>query len=169
MLDIAPDATVRKISDWYLDPAPPPVLTPLGKHDVLQVLALPDVYMSLWGAMTLIQSLPLLSDLHAKAPTLDPMPAGVTKRRLISYVCSKYSPMGTRFRRWHIGRGDVEFTKDVAMPLLLLALACPNFDYAAVVHDRRKAFAELREEAIGKVTYKKHAPRLCRLLNRKPE
>ncbi|KAJ2055988.1 hypothetical protein GGI17_006424, partial [Coemansia sp. S146] len=93
MFDIAPGAVVRKISDWYLGPAPPPVLSLLSRHPSLQVLALPGLRLSIWDAMTLIQSLPLLSDLHAKAPALSPMPAGVTKRKLIAYVSSNYSPM----------------------------------------------------------------------------
>ncbi|KAJ2259361.1 hypothetical protein GGI01_003705 [Coemansia sp. RSA 376] len=103
MLDIAPGAAVRGISNWYLDQAPPPVLSLLNRHASIQVLALPALRLSLWDAMTLIQSLPLLSDLHAQAPTLDPMPAGVTKRILVNYVCSNYSPTGKRFRCWHFG------------------------------------------------------------------
>ncbi|KAJ2056248.1 hypothetical protein GGI17_006293 [Coemansia sp. S146] len=170
MVDIAPGAAVRQISCWNIDQLTRPlVLSLFCKHASLQVLALPDVCLSIWDAMTLIQSLPLLSDLHAKAPTLDPMPAGVTKCRLISYVCSKYSPMSTRFRCWHIGRGDVEFTKDAVIPFLLLALACPNFDYDAVVYDRHEPFVKLMEKVIGMATYKKHASRLRRLLNRKSE
>ncbi|KAJ2011761.1 hypothetical protein GGI14_006053 [Coemansia sp. S680] len=90
MLGIGPEAAIRKISSWSFSRAPLPVLTLLGKHNRLQVLALSEVRMSLWEAMTLIQSLPLLSDFHAKAPTLDPLPDGITKRRLISYVNSNY-------------------------------------------------------------------------------
>ncbi|KAJ2749578.1 hypothetical protein GGI19_005587, partial [Coemansia pectinata] len=99
MLNISPNAAVRGVSGWYLDKAShPPVLSLLSKHTYLQVLALPDLRLSLWDAMTLIKSLPLLSDLHAMAPTLDPMPAGISKRKLIAYVSSNYSPMATRFR-----------------------------------------------------------------------
>ncbi|KAJ2749834.1 hypothetical protein GGI19_005451 [Coemansia pectinata] len=169
MLDIAPGAAVRKISDWNLDPPPPPVLSLLSKHPSLQVLALPGLRLSIWNAMTLIQSLPLLSDLHAKAPTLSPMPSGVTKRKLIAYVSSNYSPMGTRFRCWHFGDDDLKYLKGAVIPFLLLALACPNFDYAAIVHYQREMFAELLEKVINMATYKKHAPRLRRLLFNRPE
>ncbi|KAJ2757431.1 hypothetical protein GGI19_000032 [Coemansia pectinata] len=165
MMDIGPDAAVREISAWYLDPVPhPPVFSLLTKHASLQVLALPGLRLPIWNAMTLIQSLPLLSDLHARPPTLDPMPAGVTKRKLIAYVHSNYSPMGTRFRCWHIGNERVKELKDAVIPFVLPALACPNFDYVAIFHFTRERFAELLEQAINMATYKKHAPRLRRLL-----
>ncbi|KAJ2045864.1 hypothetical protein H4S04_005393 [Coemansia sp. S16] len=141
MLDIAPDAAVRKISNWYLDQVPPPVLSLFSRHASIQVLSLPGLRLSLWGAMTLIQSLPLLSDLHAQAPTLDPMPAGVTVRNVVTYV----------------------------KPFLLLALACPNFDYAAAVDYEREKFAKLLEKTIDTAAYKNHAPRLRRLLPNRPE
>ncbi|KAJ2076159.1 hypothetical protein GGI01_002143 [Coemansia sp. RSA 376] len=164
MLDIAPGAAVRGISNWYLREAPPPALSLIGEYTNLQVLALPVLSLSLWDAMTLIQSLPLLSDLHAQAPTLDPLPAGATMRTLVKYVCSNYSPMGTRFRCWHFGCVNVKHLKGVVKPFLLLALACPNFDYVAIVHYNRETFAKLLEKAIDTIAFKKHAPRLRRLL-----
>ncbi|KAJ2255731.1 hypothetical protein GGI13_001481 [Coemansia sp. RSA 455] len=164
MLDIAPGAAVRGISNWYLDQAPPPVLSLLNRHASIQVLALPALRLSLWDAMTLIQSLPLLSNLHAQAPTLDPLPVGVTKRTFVNYVCSNYSPMGTRFRCWHFGCVNVKHLKGVVKPFLLLALACPNFDYAAIAHYNRETFAKLLEKDIDTIAFKNHAPRLRRLL-----
>ncbi|KAJ2074843.1 hypothetical protein GGH13_001045 [Coemansia sp. S155-1] len=119
--------------------------------------------------MAMIQSLPLLSDLHAKAPTLDPIPAGATKRTLVKYVTSNYSPMGSRFRCWHFGDERLKELKGAVIPFLLLALACPNFDYAAIVHYHREMFAELLEKPIDMATYKKHAPRLRRLLYRRQD
>ncbi|KAJ2411837.1 hypothetical protein GGF41_006260 [Coemansia sp. RSA 2531] len=168
ILGIAPEAAVRKISSWSFSQAPLPVLTLLGNHDRLQVLALPGVRVSLWDAMTLIKSLPLLSDFHAKAPTLDPLPAGVTKCSLVKYVSSNYLPMGTRFRCWHFGDKDLKHLKDAVKPFLFLALACPNFDFAAAVDKNREKFAELLEKTISMATYKKYVPRLCRLLYHKP-
>ncbi|KAJ2102352.1 hypothetical protein GGI09_001259 [Coemansia sp. S100] len=168
MLGIAPEAAVRKNSSWSFSRAPLPVLTLPGKHYRLQVLALPEVRMSLWDALTLIKSLPLLSDFHAKAPTLDPLPAGVTKCSLVKYVSSNYLPMGTRFRCWHFGDEDLKHLKDAVKPFLLLALACPNFDYAAAVDKNREKFAELLEKTISMATYKKCVPRLRRLLYHQP-
>ncbi|KAJ2749192.1 hypothetical protein GGI19_005783, partial [Coemansia pectinata] len=168
IMDFGPGAAIKRISQWFIDQAPLPVFSLFGKHDNLQVLALPDMRLSLWDSMTLIKSLPLLLDLHSKAPTLDPMPAGITKRGLVKYVCSNYSPIGTRFRGWHIEDGYVG-NVDGVKPFLLLALACPNFDYVAVFHFTREAFSELLEKTIDTATYKKYAPRLRRLLPHIPE
>ncbi|KAJ2873663.1 hypothetical protein GGH93_003054 [Coemansia aciculifera] len=166
MLDIAPGAAIREVSNWSLKQAPRSlVLSLLGKHVSLHVLALPDVRLSLWDAMTLIKSLTLLSDLHAKAPTLDPMPDGITQCKLVAYVCSNYSPMGTRFRCWHIKDDNEGYLREAVKPFLLLALACPNFDYVAFTPYAREKFADLLEKAIDTANYKEHAPRLRRLLH----
>ncbi|KAJ2256301.1 hypothetical protein GGI13_001240, partial [Coemansia sp. RSA 455] len=161
MRTIAPDAVVREISHWSLNQAPLSLmLSLLSKHTSLQVLALSDVRLSIWDAMTLIKSLPLLSDLHAKSPTLDPMPEGVTKSTIVKYVTSNYSPMAMRFRCWHLQYGGV----GGVIPFLLLALACTSFDYVAIGGCRRKRFEKLLENTIDMVTYREHAPRLRRLL-----
>ncbi|KAJ2095285.1 hypothetical protein GGI09_000512, partial [Coemansia sp. S100] len=102
------------------------------------------------------------------APTLDPLPAGVTKRTVVKYVSSNYSPMAMRFRCWHFGDEDLKHLKDAVKPSLLLALTCPNFDYAAAVDKKHEKFAELLEKTIGMVTYKNYVPRLRRLLYHKP-
>ncbi|KAJ1899638.1 hypothetical protein LPJ71_005953, partial [Coemansia sp. S17] len=128
MLNIAPGAAVREVSFWSLEQGLQPLLSLLDKQDNLQVLALPDLRLSLWDAMALIKSLPLLSDLRSKAPTLGPTPEGITKRSLVTYVCSNYSPMGTRFRGWHCENDSIIELKDAVKPFMLLALACPNFD-----------------------------------------
>ncbi|KAJ2105227.1 hypothetical protein GGI16_002435 [Coemansia sp. S142-1] len=92
------------------------------------------------------------------------MPDGVTARNVVTYVRSNYYPMGTRFRCWHF-RGDISVRmKDKVKPFLLLALAYPNFDYAAALDYEREKFAKLLEKTIDTAAYKKHAPRLRRLL-----
>ncbi|KAJ2684591.1 hypothetical protein IWW39_004810 [Coemansia spiralis] len=99
MMDIAPGAAVRKIYYWAPRRLTPPVLSLFSKHVSLQVLVMPKLRLSIWDAMTLIRLLPSLSNLHALAPTLDPLPAGVTSDGLIPYVLSNYSPMAVRFRK----------------------------------------------------------------------
>ncbi|KAJ2116786.1 hypothetical protein IW146_001269 [Coemansia sp. RSA 922] len=164
MLEIAPGATVRGISDWDFDKTYlPPVISLLSKHNCLQVLALSDLSLSIWDAMAMIRSLPLLSDFHAVTPTLYPMPEDVSKRDLVNYVCSNYSPMGTRFRCWHI-EGDGVVNVDGVIPFLLLALACPNFDYAALLYFGRERFAEMLKRATSMAAFQRHAHRLRRLL-----
>ncbi|KAJ2784934.1 hypothetical protein GGI18_003387 [Coemansia linderi] len=53
MLDIAPNAAVRRICNWNFNQLAPPVLSLFGKHVCLQVLDLPDLRLSIWDAMTL--------------------------------------------------------------------------------------------------------------------
>ncbi|KAJ2040392.1 hypothetical protein IW146_003637 [Coemansia sp. RSA 922] len=165
MADIAPGAAVREISRWYLDNEPPHVLSLFDNHTSLRILALPNLRLSIWSAMTLIKSLPLLSDLHAEAPTLDPIPSGVNRRDVVAYVSSNYSPMGAKFQCWHIENNRVEYSEEEVVPFLLLALVCPNFDHILVVFYMREMLAKQLEKAIHKTTPRKHAARWCRLVS----
>ncbi|KAJ2239985.1 hypothetical protein GGI13_007825 [Coemansia sp. RSA 455] len=165
MMDIAPGAAVREISKWYLDNEPPHVLSLFGNHTSLRILALPNLRLSIWNAMALIKSLPLLSDLHAEAPTLDPMPSGVNRRDVVAYVSSNYPPIGARLQCWHIENNRVEYSEEEVVPFLLLALVCPNFDHILVVFYMREMLAKQLEKAIHKTTPRKHAARWRRLVS----
>ncbi|KAJ2026350.1 hypothetical protein GGI06_000199 [Coemansia sp. S85] len=169
MFDMAPGAAVRKISRSAFDKPIPRLPSLLDKHEFLQVLALPDQRLVVWDAFTLIKSLPLLSDLHAKAPKLHPIPESLIFHNLVSYVNTNYSPMATRFRCWHIDEDEEDYVANSVMPFLLLALACPNFDYVAVFHRLRGLFAERLWMEINKPHFKKYAPRLRRLLLCEPK
>ncbi|KAJ2755877.1 hypothetical protein GGI19_001298 [Coemansia pectinata] len=116
------------------------------------------------AAMALIQAPPLLSDLHSWAPMLDPMPDSVKEHNFVAYVCSKYSPMGKRFRCWHTVDDDVQHLDAAMTPFLLLALVCPSFDFVAVEDCTQEVYASQLERAIDMATYRKHAPRLRRFL-----
>ncbi|KAJ2862195.1 hypothetical protein GGH94_004426 [Coemansia aciculifera] len=98
-LSIAPAASVR-VLPYLREFGEPlvPTLSLLGNHASIQVLSMADINMSFWDALTLIKSLPLLSDLYAGYPTLDEYPQGVTEAALPEYVISNYAPMGKRFR-----------------------------------------------------------------------
>ncbi|KAJ2459586.1 hypothetical protein GGF42_001379 [Coemansia sp. RSA 2424] len=130
----------------------------------IQVLYIPDVLLSIWDALDLIKSLPLLSDLLAAAPTLDKPPQGSNMIELPEYVRSTYAPMGVRFRCWHIGYNGFDNYQELATCMLLLALAFPNFDYVAVDHSNRKPFMKAMREKIAELGFCKYAPRLQRLL-----
>ncbi|KAJ2011629.1 hypothetical protein IWW57_006561 [Coemansia sp. S610] len=164
--EIAPDAVVREIDFRAYRLSTPPLLSLFGKFTNLQVLALPELRLSIWDAMALLKSLPLLSDFHAQSPVLDPLPDGVTKRGLVAYVRSNYSPMAPRFRCWHLGSSQDKYLKASAVLFLLLALACPNFDFVAAGASKREILTAALEKALGMATYKKYAPRLRRLLPR---
>ncbi|KAJ1813312.1 hypothetical protein LPJ60_006364 [Coemansia sp. RSA 2675] len=169
MFDMAPGAAVRKISRATFGKSIPRLPSLLDKHEFLQVLAFPAQRLVVWDAFTLIKSLPLLSDLHAKAPKLDPMPESLAFDDLVGYVHTTYSPMATRFRCWHIDKDKVDYVANSVMPFLLLALACPNFDYVAVFRRLRGLFAEQLWMEINKPIFKMYAPRLRHLLLCEPK
>ncbi|KAJ2460163.1 hypothetical protein GGF42_001019, partial [Coemansia sp. RSA 2424] len=120
----------------------------LGNHDSLQVLSLYSATLSFWDIVNLIKSLPLLSDLKTGNPTMDELPRGVTLAQLPGYARLTYAPMGKRFRCWHINFSPSTRLGNLATCVLVLALICPNFDYAAVDRSRRKRFMQEMKKQI---------------------
>ncbi|KAJ2494538.1 hypothetical protein IWW47_004560 [Coemansia sp. RSA 2052] len=165
VLSIAPKSSVRRIYGLSeFGGALQPALALLGNHTTIQVMYITTVSLSLWNALELIKLLPLLSDLYAATPTLGELPQGINMTELPEYVRSAYAPMGVRFRCWNFGYDAFDNYQELATCMLLLALACPNFDYAAVNHSNRKPFMKAVREKIAEPGFSKYAPRLQRLL-----
>ncbi|KAJ2874504.1 hypothetical protein GGH93_002365 [Coemansia aciculifera] len=165
VLSITPAASVRVfpgLSEFGEDPMP--ALSLFGDYTSIQRLSMYDVQLSLWDALTFIKSLPLLSDLHAMFPTLDEPPRGVSEADLPNYVTLNFAPMGKRFRCWDFTYSSWEEPDGTARCILLLALACPNFDYAVMDAEHREPFMEEMRSQIDKPWFNLHAPRLQRLL-----
>ncbi|KAJ2467184.1 hypothetical protein GGI03_001703 [Coemansia sp. RSA 2337] len=141
-----------------------PMSLSLGNYECIQVLSLLGLRSDLWSVIALIKSLPLLSDLHTSMPSLGPMPDGVTPDTLPELIISNYAPMGRRFRCWHLNNGSIDNHTELITCVLLLALACPNFDYAAPPVSQRELFMKRMDKDIGSNRFKPYAPRLCRLL-----
>ncbi|KAJ2880245.1 hypothetical protein H4R27_004837 [Coemansia aciculifera] len=127
-------------------------------------LGLPYSPLRLWGVFVLINALPLLSDLHTYLPSVGLLPQGVSEKRLPAYVRETYSPLGEYLRRWRIGASPGADFESTAKCVLLLALACPNFDYAAVPEAGRELFMAHMREMISSNGFRQHEPRLRRLL-----
>ncbi|KAJ2056267.1 hypothetical protein GGI17_006285 [Coemansia sp. S146] len=167
VLSIGPGASVREITESTEYPEEHTLaLSMLKDHGCIQILSFPYTIMSLWEAISLVKSLPLLSDLTTKAPVLGELPQGVGLPELPSSICATYAPMGKRFRCWHIctyWNEKVDYIK-LATCILSLALACPNFDYAAVDGDHRETFMKGMQEKIDEPEFSQDAPRLRRLL-----
>ncbi|KAJ2105935.1 hypothetical protein IW146_008009 [Coemansia sp. RSA 922] len=164
-MSIAPKAPVRVIDDLLeFDHILPSVLLTLKDYASIQVLSLPRVYLSFWEAVSLIKSLPILLDLHTLAPILGEIPLGLTEVDLPDYVQSIYAPMGKRFRCWHITKYLEYDDAEIVTFMLLLALVCPNFDYAAVDESYREPFMKEMRSQIAEPRFSRHAPRLRRLL-----
>ncbi|KAJ2863164.1 hypothetical protein GGH94_003792 [Coemansia aciculifera] len=163
---IGPGAAIREYTLAFNFDVPTTSLSSLGNYTCIQVLSLPSVSPVLWDVITLIKSLPLLSDLYTSLPKLGPIPDGVTMDELPEHVISNYAPMGRRFRCWHLNRGlGYNYTEaKTCVLLLLLALACPNFDYATPPSIQRGLFMKRMETEIYSDRFKSYAPRLRRLL-----
>ncbi|KAJ2074943.1 hypothetical protein GGH13_000973 [Coemansia sp. S155-1] len=166
VLSIAPGASVRRMVE--LDKYPEDcnlALSMLKNHGSIQILSLPSMSLSIWQAITLVESLPLLSDLSTKAPVLGELPQGLSIAKLPEYVRSNYAPMGKRFRCWHYYDSSERDYEEVTTCVLLLALACPNFDYAVFYYIRcREPFMKAMQDKIAEPEFSQDAPRLRRLL-----
>ncbi|KAJ2901006.1 hypothetical protein GGI21_004730 [Coemansia aciculifera] len=165
ILNIAPNAPARAISCYGgHDESLSPALAILEKHTSIQVLSLTDVSLLFWDAFSLVKALPLLTDLHTDVPTFGGLPQGIDIAELPEYVCSNFAPMAKQFRCWHFTEFDDDSYTELATYMLLLALVCPNFDYAALDCSDLRSFMRVMEKKIDEPGFSQYAPRLRRLL-----
>ncbi|KAJ2026697.1 hypothetical protein GGI06_000036 [Coemansia sp. S85] len=164
MMSIGPSAPARTIRGALGVTEIQSAIPVFGEYACIQVLRLTSVKLNLWDAIALIKALPLLSDLHAPFPDLGPLPRGVAKHKLPAYVIANYAPTGKRFRRWVCELGSGSTIKKIVRCVLLLALVCPNFDYAAVDIINRDAIMAHMKRMIATDGFRPHALRLRRLL-----
>ncbi|KAJ2062673.1 hypothetical protein GGI17_002281 [Coemansia sp. S146] len=163
-LSIAPHAPTRMIDvDDKAGIIGAPEIMRISDLTSIQVLSLPRSHLKLWEAVVLVRSLPLLSDLYTSYPKLGPIPAGVTLADLPDYAISKFAPVDNRFRCWHLDDDEIEVSKEVVHCVILLALVCPNFDYAALAKNKREEYMKLLSATIAN-EYQQYAPRLQRFL-----
>ncbi|KAJ2013019.1 hypothetical protein GGI14_005573 [Coemansia sp. S680] len=165
VLDIAPNASVREIMGIDCDQGLSAALPLLHDHTRIQVLLLPNMDISLWDSITLVKSLPVLSDLRTMAPALGSIPTGTTLPKLSVYVLSTYGTINKRFRCWHLNMKRGGTPKDAARCVLLLALICPSFDFVLPPVARHAAFTSQMKKLIATNAFKQHEPRLQRLLS----
>ncbi|KAJ2031818.1 hypothetical protein IWW57_000534 [Coemansia sp. S610] len=165
ILSIGPNARVRRVDHNGLICHLRPIVPALGVCANIQVL---DFYISmdlaLWDVIALVKALPLLSDLRAGVSFLGALSYGISEDELPAYVIAKYAPAGERFRCWHKWNVHAYQERVDVRCVLLLALVCPNFDYAAVSAGHCKFFMAHMKEMIAKDWYRPHAKRLQRLL-----
>ncbi|KAJ2055507.1 hypothetical protein GGI17_006629 [Coemansia sp. S146] len=163
VLSIGPNAHVRELNNWLVALPLRPVIPLLGDYSCIQVLSLPYTAMDLWDVIALVKALPLLADVHTEFSKPEAWPSGISDQHLPAHVIANYAPMGERFRCWRLEIYDAE-VKVAVKCVLLLALVCPNLDYAAVSANRRELFMAHMKKAISLNGYRQHAPRLRRLL-----
>ncbi|KAJ2112781.1 hypothetical protein IW146_004365 [Coemansia sp. RSA 922] len=163
LLSIAPNAAARSILGSNQSSMICSAISIFGGFPNIQILDISDVRLELWEAITLINSLPLLSDLHTEVVWLSEFPTIAQADELPIYVLAKYAPMGQRFRCWHVN-GYGLFANKTVECVLLVALICPNFDYCVPPKDQFAQFMEELETCIRLDEFKDHEPRLRRLL-----
>ncbi|KAJ2040570.1 hypothetical protein GGI03_003199 [Coemansia sp. RSA 2337] len=161
---VGPEAPVRRFGMPNLGNLMLKATPTYGRLECIQVLLLPRTTLDHWGVLALLKLLPILSDLATLVPILGAMPTGVTDANLQAYVISRYSPMAKRFRCWRFESFAYGDCSDIVMCVLLVALACPNFDYAVPYPVDQEEYRERLEETIDTRGFEEHAPRLNRLL-----
>ncbi|KAJ2257958.1 hypothetical protein GGI13_000747 [Coemansia sp. RSA 455] len=167
VLQIGPGAAVREFGQFssyshHLQQA----IAMFGDHACIQVLALPDTHTSLWEALNLLKSLPLLTDLHTIEAHIHTPPADLAANELPAYVLANYSLTPNRFQCWHLSFCMAFKVEVCARCLLLLALVCPNFNYMTHRDLKPKKLLEKMEELSEAGDFKQHAQRLERLFDK---
>ncbi|KAJ2061723.1 hypothetical protein GGI17_002898 [Coemansia sp. S146] len=164
LLDIGPSAAIRVLPHMFSQSKVSAALSLLGDYPRIQVLHFLSTRLSLWDAITIIKSLPSLSDLHCESLALDPLPDEVAEDELPAYIVSNYLRMGERFRCCHVYCKSGKLLKEVVTCALLLALICPNLDYCDPPVDYFSYFMDHMKKTIDSDGFKDHGPRLRRLL-----
>ncbi|KAJ2837487.1 hypothetical protein FBU31_001132 [Coemansia sp. 'formosensis'] len=164
VLNIGSGATVRTIDGLMDDEDMVQALYVFDDFACIRVLSLPHLRMDLWDVIDLIKSLPLLSDLITSPPLIEDLSDDYATEEPPEFMISEFAKLSERFRCWtFIKEGLVGDIKNV-WAILLLALVCPNFDYAAPVPSEREVFMRLMEATIAIDCFQKYVPRLRRLL-----
>ncbi|KAJ2067559.1 hypothetical protein GGI08_001317 [Coemansia sp. S2] len=167
VLGIAPGAPVRTIYGAGHLGEPLAAISLQGNHMYIQVLSLAFTQLNFLDVVTLVKSLPLLSDLISNPPTLGQLPSAVTLDMFPADLANLYAtrmPVNERFRCWRFFYFIRDCVVDTAICVLLLALICPNFDYATPSFTERKKFMQQMEAFIFSDTLKPYEPRLRRML-----
>ncbi|KAJ1916807.1 hypothetical protein LPJ71_001902, partial [Coemansia sp. S17] len=163
LLSIAPNAAVRRFPCGESQPDILSLISIFGNYPNIQVLDLSDIFLPFWDTITLIKSIPLLSDLHIMTPYNIQLPTNIKDKELPAYMLSNFTPMGQRFRCWHISKTSGPIITSVRC-VLLLALICPNFDYCVPPKDEFREYMDELKIVINSGGFKDHAPRLQRFL-----
>ncbi|KAJ2733600.1 hypothetical protein IW152_002970 [Coemansia sp. BCRC 34962] len=163
LLDIAPAAAIREmrgVSFWL--PSSLPVFS--GYIDI-QLLSLPDTRLTLWNTITLVNSLPLLSEIHSPSPIIGTLPAEATMDMLPEFVISNHASTNKTFRCWRVTYEEKWVSKgETVSCVLLLALACPSFDHVLTNSPNRHLFMVHMKEIMNTDIFRPYASRLQPLL-----
>ncbi|KAJ2061153.1 hypothetical protein GGI17_003263 [Coemansia sp. S146] len=163
VLSIAPDAATRVIIGAQFDREILRVLDLFTLHSSIQILSLNGTNFTLLTTIRLVKALPLLSDLCSDYPTLDRSIAVFNWADIITSSVKKYAPMGKWFKFWCFSLGG-KLTREIVQCVMLLAVLCPNFNYAMSSGDNQMEFMLLARKVIASPGFKDFEQRLKRVL-----
>ncbi|KAJ2026331.1 hypothetical protein GGI06_000206 [Coemansia sp. S85] len=166
LLSIGPRAPVRDAQLTAYGAELSPALSLLGSCKNIRVLMLPCVHPQLLDVLTLIKSLPLLSDLTMSSVVRELEVAGVDDGELPAYLIANYSLLSKRFGSLHWDYIPYEYDPNMALLAeyaLLLALVCPNFSLVTLCRIKVDAYEQELEKVIASDKFKEHASGLQRL------
>ncbi|KAJ2354334.1 hypothetical protein GGH92_000103, partial [Coemansia sp. RSA 2673] len=164
VLSIGFNARVHELSHWSSSLPRQSIMPLLGEYTCIQVLLLQCTSIDLWDVIALVKALPLPTDLHTRFLEPEAWPSDISDQHLPAHIISKYAPVGERFHYWRFDSlNDIDI-KVAVKCVLLLALVCPNFDYAATLEWDRELFMAHMKKTISSNGYRQHAARLRRLL-----
>ncbi|KAJ2025233.1 hypothetical protein GGI06_000667 [Coemansia sp. S85] len=161
---IGPLARVREMDYLLFSESFHSVIPVLGQYTCLQVLEVMWSFRSIREVITLIRALPLLSDLRIGSVTLGAQIGRSYKHRLPAHMVASYAPISKRFRCWQFASCFSHDVKMLAYCVLLLALLCPGFDYAAVPARDRELFMAHMKRMVATDGFRPYKEQLRRLL-----
>ncbi|KAJ1923604.1 hypothetical protein LPJ71_000792, partial [Coemansia sp. S17] len=112
----------------------------------------------------LLDELPLLTDLHCGSRGLGLHIAEQPLEDFANFMNSKQGKFGKRFRCWHLDCLVACSEREVALCVLYLALACPNFNHVAPNGNNDDSFKQEMDLLIdSEDLFKPYASRLQRI------
>ncbi|KAJ2057755.1 hypothetical protein GGI17_005451 [Coemansia sp. S146] len=163
VLSIGSNVAARVINGQSYDRNIPYLLQLLGEHKSMQILTLHGLRFSLLDTISLIKSLPLLSDLRTGPPKLDSHLTDIPKSQLVETLSDSHAPMGGRFRLWGIGVRSQPMD-EVVECVMLLALICPSLGRVDIPSDLVEAYEGCVKDCVATPPFDQHEQRLQRLL-----
>ncbi|KAJ2459851.1 hypothetical protein GGF42_001212 [Coemansia sp. RSA 2424] len=167
VLSIAPNAAVLDIGITGTVDDTFHAFDVLKNHANIQVLFLSTMNLSLSLVVSLIEWLPLLSDLHCLTVDPDPLYHNVSPDEILAYTQSLNGVKNKRFRYWRLFSENRYYCYPAVVCVLAVSSICPNFTHIAFPNDKHNRFMAALEEAIKSGKYKQFEPRLRRLLFKK--
>ncbi|KAJ2745566.1 hypothetical protein GGI20_002053 [Coemansia sp. BCRC 34301] len=155
LLDIGPKAPLRELLGLPTGDEALRTFRLSTLHQSIQTLNLGNTNLALIIVLKLIEALPQLSVLQSGCPQIGIMFATLHWLELMSVFVMKFVPLSTRFRLWHFEAGE-KTSMEMVQCVMLVALVCPNFDYAISSANHQHQFMALARAVIALPGFRDH-------------